>query len=40
MGLFVAEELKQELQTFLLDELKINLNSEKTKITRSKVLTS
>jgi hypothetical protein len=31
----IAEELKQELQTFLLDELKLTLNSGKTKITRS-----
>jgi len=31
----IAEELKQELQTFLLDELKLTLNSEKTKVTRS-----
>jgi len=31
----IAEELKQELQTFLLGELKLTLNSEKTKITRS-----
>lgn len=30
-----AEELKQELQTFLLDELKLTLNSRKTKITRT-----
>jgi len=31
----IAEELKKELQAFLLDELKLILNSEKTKITRS-----
>jgi len=31
----IAEELKQELQTFLLDELKLTLNSGKTKISRS-----
>lgn len=31
----IAEELKQELQTFLLDELKLTLNSGKTKVTRS-----
>jgi group II intron reverse transcriptase/maturase len=30
-----AEKLKQELQTFLLDKLKLTLNLEKTKITRS-----
>lgn len=30
-----AEELKQELQTFFLDELKLTLNLRKTKITRS-----
>lgn len=31
----IAEELRQELQTFLLNTLKLTLNSEKTKITRS-----
>jgi len=31
----IAEELKQELQTFFLGELKLTLNSGKTKITRS-----
>ena len=31
----IAEDLKQELQTFLLNELKLTLNLEKTKITRS-----
>jgi group II intron reverse transcriptase/maturase len=31
----IAEKLKQELQTFLLNELKLTLNLEKTKITRS-----
>lgn len=31
----IAEELKQELQIFLLNELKLTLNSEKTKLTRS-----
>ena len=31
----IAEELKQELQTFLLNELKLTLNLEKTKLTRS-----
>jgi len=30
----IAEELKKEVQTFLLDELKLTLNSEKAKITR------
>lgn len=31
----IAEELKQEIQTFLLDELKLTLNSGKARITRS-----
>lgn len=31
----IAEKLKQELKTFLLDKLKLTLNIEKTKITRS-----
>ena len=31
----IAEELKQELQKFLLDKLNLTLNSEKTKLTRS-----
>jgi len=31
----IGEELKQELQTFLLNELKLTLNLEKTKVTRS-----
>lgn len=31
----IAEELKQELQTFLLNDLKLSLNLGKTKITRS-----
>lgn len=30
----IAEKLKQELQTFLLDKLKLTLNSGKTKVTR------
>ena len=31
----IVEELKQELQTFLLNRLKLTLSSEKTRITRS-----
>lgn len=31
----IGEELKQELQTFLLNELKLTLNLEKIKVTRS-----
>lgn len=31
----IAEELKEEIKTFLSDKLKLTLNSEKTKITKS-----